>query len=185
VSDDRERPWRERFLVFGAPTLGAAERDEVIACLESGWLGTGPRVAEFERRLGAYLDAPTAVAVSSCSAALHLALAALDLPPGSEVITSSMTFCATANAIVHAGHEPVFADCDPRTLNIDVADVRRKLTPRTRSRRPSRAGTAERSATSAPSASTSRRASPPRTAGCWSRATRASASGCGGSPCTA
>jgi dTDP-4-amino-4,6-dideoxygalactose transaminase len=132
VSDDRERPWRERFLVFGAPTLGAAERDEVIACLESGWLGTGPRVAEFERRLGAYLDAPTAVAVSSCSAALHLALAALDLPPGSEVITSSMTFCATANAIVHAGHEPVFADCDPRTLNIDVADVRRKLTPRTR-----------------------------------------------------
>ena len=125
-------PWRERFLVFGAPTIGADERDEVIACLESGWLGTGPRVAEFERRLGAYLDAPTAVAVSSCSAALHLALAALDLPPGSEVITSSMTFCATANAIVHAGYEPVFADCDPLTLNIDVADVRRKLTPRTR-----------------------------------------------------
>jgi dTDP-4-amino-4,6-dideoxygalactose transaminase len=125
-------PWRERFLVFGAPTLGADERDEVIACLESGWLGTGPRVAEFERRLGAYLEAPTAVAVSSCSAALHLALAVLDLPPGSEVITSSMTFCATANAIVHAGCEPVFADCDPRTLNIDVDDVHRKLTPRTR-----------------------------------------------------
>jgi len=131
--DDRgDRPWRERPLIFGAPTLGAAERDEVIACLESGWLGTGPRVAELERRLRAYLDAPVAVAVSSCSAALHLALTVLDLPRGSEVITSSMTFCATANAIVHAGCEPVFADCDPRTMNIDVADVRRKITPRTR-----------------------------------------------------
>ena len=76
MNDDgnRWRPWRDRPLVFGAPTIGAAERDEVIACLESGWLGTGPRVAELERRLGAYLDAPAAVAVSSCSAALHLAL---------------------------------------------------------------------------------------------------------------
>ena len=104
----------------------------MIACLDSGWLGTGPRVAELERRLGAYLDAPTAVAVSSCSAALHLALTVLDLPPGSEVITSSMTFCATANAIVHAGA----CRCSPTairdTFNIDVADVRRKITPRTR-----------------------------------------------------
>jgi len=130
--DARWRPWRDRPLVFGAPTIGAAERDEVIACLESGWLGPGPRVAELERRFAAYLGAPAAVAVNSCSAALQLALAALDLPPGSEVITTSMTFCATAHAIVHAGCEPLFADCDPRTLNIDVADVRRKITPRTR-----------------------------------------------------
>jgi len=121
--DARWRPWRDRPLVFGAPTIGAAERDEVIACLESGWLGPGPRVAELERRFAAYLGAPAAVAVSSCSAALQLALAALDLPAGSEVITTSMTFCATAHAIVHAGCEPVFADCDPRTLNIDVADA--------------------------------------------------------------
>ena len=131
-NDDKKRAWRERPLIFGAPTIGDAERDEVLACLESGWLGTGPRVAELERRLRAYLDAPAAVAVSSCSAALHLALTVLDLPRGSEVITSSMTFCATANAIVHAGCEPVFADCDPRTMNVDVADVRRKITPRTR-----------------------------------------------------
>jgi len=130
--DDAFRPWRDQPLVFGAPSLGKAERDEVLACLQSGWLGTGPRVADLERRLRAYLDAPTAVAVSSCSAALHLALTVLDLPRGSEVITSSMTFCATANAIVHAGCEPVFADCEPRTLNIDVEDVRRKITPRTR-----------------------------------------------------
>ena len=103
-----------------------------MACIDSGWLGAGPRVALFERRLAAYLEAPAVVAVNSCTAALHLALRVLDLPPGSEVITTAMTFCATANAIVHAGHEPVFADCDRTTLNIDVEDVRRKITPRTR-----------------------------------------------------
>jgi dTDP-4-amino-4,6-dideoxygalactose transaminase len=118
--------------VFGAPSIGADEKAEILACLDSGWLGSGPRVAELERRLGAYLGAPSAVAVSSGSAALHLALRVLDLPPGAEVITTAMTFCATANAVVHAGCEPVFADCDRDTMNIDVEDVRRKITPRTR-----------------------------------------------------
>jgi dTDP-4-amino-4,6-dideoxygalactose transaminase len=80
--DARWRPWRDEPLVFGAPTIGAADREEVIACLESGWLGTGPRVAELERRFASYLGAPAAVAVSSCSAALHLALAALICRPG-------------------------------------------------------------------------------------------------------
>jgi dTDP-4-amino-4,6-dideoxygalactose transaminase len=126
------RPWRDSYLVFGAPSIGAGERAEVMACLDSGWLGSGPRVAELERRLQAYLDAPAVVAVSSCTAALHLALRVLDLPPGSEVIVPAMTFCATANAIVHAGHQPVFADCDRTTLNLDIDDVRRRLTPRTR-----------------------------------------------------
>jgi dTDP-4-amino-4,6-dideoxygalactose transaminase len=124
--------WRQSYLIFGAPSIGEAERSEVMACLDSGWLGAGPRVAELERRLGAYLAAPAAVAVSSCTAALHLALRVLDLPPGSEVITTAMTFCATANAIVHAGHEPVFADCERATANIDLEDVRRKITARTR-----------------------------------------------------
>jgi dTDP-4-amino-4,6-dideoxygalactose transaminase len=127
-----DRPWRDRYLVFGAPSIGADEKAEVLACLDSGWLGSGPRVAELERRLAAYLGAPGVVAVSSCTAALHLALRVLDLPPGAEVITSAMTFCATANAIVHAGCEPVFADCDAATLNIDPEDLRRKITPRTR-----------------------------------------------------
>jgi dTDP-4-amino-4,6-dideoxygalactose transaminase len=127
-----DQPWRDRYLVFGAPTIGEAEKAELLACVASGWLGSGPRVAELERRLGAYLDAPAVVAVSSCTAALHLALRVLDLPPGSEVITTAMTFCATANAIVHAGCEPVFADCDRATLNIDPDDVRRRITPRTR-----------------------------------------------------
>jgi dTDP-4-amino-4,6-dideoxygalactose transaminase len=128
----RDRPWRNRYLVFGAPTIGAAEKAEALACLDSGWVGSGPRVAEFERRLRDYLGAPSAIAVSSCSAALHLALRVLDLPPGAEVITTAMTFCATANAIVHAGHVPVFADCDRETFNIDLDDVRRRITPLTR-----------------------------------------------------
>jgi dTDP-4-amino-4,6-dideoxygalactose transaminase len=128
----RDEPWRDKYLVFGAPSIGAAEKAEVQACMESGWLGSGPRVAELERRLQAYLGAPAAVAVSSCTAALHLSLRVLDLPPGSEVITTAMTFCATANAIVHAGYEPVFADCDRATLNIDPEDVRRRITSRTR-----------------------------------------------------
>jgi len=128
----RDEPWRESYLVFGAPALGAEEQAEVIACMESGWLGAGPRVAELERRLADYLAAPAVVAVNSCTAALHLALRVLDLPPGAEVITTAMTFCATANAIVHAGYEPVFADCDRATLNLDPDDVRRRLTPRTR-----------------------------------------------------
>ncbi len=125
-------PWRDTYLVFGAPSIGADERAEVLACIDSGWLGSGPRVAQLEQRLKAYLDAPAVVAVSSCTAALHLALRVLDLPPGAEVITTAMTFCATANAIVHAGCEPVFADCDRVTMNIDPDDVRRKITARTR-----------------------------------------------------
>jgi dTDP-4-amino-4,6-dideoxygalactose transaminase len=126
------RPWRETYLVFGAPVIGDEERAEVLACLDSGWLGTGPRVAKLEDEMAAYLGAPAVVAVSSCTAALHLVLEALDLPPGSEVITTAMTFAATANAIVHAGHEPVFADCDRRTFNLDPEDVRRRITPKTR-----------------------------------------------------
>jgi dTDP-4-amino-4,6-dideoxygalactose transaminase len=127
-----DEPWRDTYLVFGAPSIGAEEKAEVLACMDSGWLGSGPRVAELERRLQTYLDAPAVVAVNSCTAALHLSLRVLDLPPGSEVITTAMTFCATANAIVHAGCEPVFADCDRATLTIDPEDVRRRITPRTR-----------------------------------------------------
>jgi dTDP-4-amino-4,6-dideoxygalactose transaminase len=127
-----DEPWRDAYLVFGAPALGAEEQAEVIACMQSGWVGSGPRVAEFERRLADYLAAPAVVAVNSCTAALHLALRVLDLPPGAEVITTAMTFCATANVIVHAGYEPVFADCDRATLNLDPDDVRQRLTPRTR-----------------------------------------------------
>ncbi|RIL01500.1 MAG: UDP-4-amino-4,6-dideoxy-N-acetyl-beta-L-altrosamine transaminase [Proteobacteria bacterium] len=127
-----ERPWRDRYLVFGAPSFGPEERAAVLECLDSGWVGSGPRVAEFEERFRRYVDAPAAVAVSSCTAALHLALLALDLEPGSEVVTSPMTFAATATAIVHAGHVPVFADCDLATGCLDPAALERAIGPRTR-----------------------------------------------------
>ena len=123
---------KERFLVFGSPLIGQEELDEVAASLKSGWLGTGPKVARFEREFAAYVGAPQAAALNSCTAALHLALVALDLKPGDEVITTPLTFCATVNAILHAGGTPVLADVDPLTQNIDPEQVRAKITPRTR-----------------------------------------------------
>ncbi|HEV8644112.1 MAG TPA: DegT/DnrJ/EryC1/StrS family aminotransferase [Burkholderiales bacterium] len=123
---------REQFLVFGAPAIEDAEIQEVVATMRSGWLGTGPRVARFEREFAAYKGADHAAAVNSCTAALHLALLASGVKPGDEVITTALTFCATVNAIVHAGATPVLADVDPLTMNIDPADVERKLTSRTK-----------------------------------------------------
>jgi dTDP-4-amino-4,6-dideoxygalactose transaminase len=125
-------PWRDRYLVFGAPQVGADERAEILACLDSGWLGSGPRVAALEEKMRAYFGAAAVVAVNSGTAALHLSLLELDLEPGAEVITTPMTFCATVNAIVHAGARPVLADCDPVTMNIDPAEIRRRITARTR-----------------------------------------------------
>ena len=125
------QPWRERYLVFGAPSIGPEEREEVLACIDDGWLGSGPRVTRFQEQFRAYVGAPAAVAVNSCTAALHLALLRLGLQPGDEVITSPMTFCATANAIVHAGLRPVFADCDG-TMNLAPAAVAAKIGPRTK-----------------------------------------------------
>ncbi len=134
MSKTRRTPVREgkAFLVFGAPAIEDAEIEEVVATLRSGWLGTGPRVAQFERDFAQYKGVGGAAAVNSCTAALHLALLALDLAPGDEVITSALTFCASVNAIIHAGATPVLADVDPATMNLDPADVSRKVTPRTR-----------------------------------------------------
>jgi dTDP-4-amino-4,6-dideoxygalactose transaminase len=123
---------RERFLVFGAPLIGDAEIDEVVDSLRSGWLGTGPKVARFERDFAAYKGVDQAVAVNSCTAALHLSLLAAGLGPGDEVITTPLTFCATVNAILHVGARPVLADVDPMTFNIDPAKVAECITPRTR-----------------------------------------------------
>lgn len=122
----------EEFLVFGAPSIEEAEIHEVVATLETGWLGTGPKVARFEKDFATYKGAPHAVALNSCTAALHLAILAAGIGPGDEVITSPLTFCATVNAIVHAGGIPVLADIDPLTMNIDPDQVAEKITPRTR-----------------------------------------------------
>ena len=123
---------RDTYLVFGQPRIEQAEIDEVVASMESGWLGTGPKAAEFERRIADYKGVPYAIGLNSCTAGLHLACIVLGLEPGDEVITTPLTFCATINAIVHAGATPVLADVDPVTMNIDPEAVRRAITPRTR-----------------------------------------------------
>lgn len=123
---------RQDFLVFGSPRIEADEMEAVLGCLKSGWIGTGPQVAAFETEFAAYKGVPYAVAVNSCTAALHLALLAADLAPGDEVITTAMTFCATVNAIIHAGATPVVVDVDPATGNMDPDAVAAAITPRTR-----------------------------------------------------
>ncbi len=122
------------FIVFGAPDIEEAEIQEVLATMRSGWLGTGPRVAAFEKAFAALKNAQPAqvAAVSSCTAALHLSFVAAGLKAGDEVITSPLTFCATANAILHTGATPVLADVDPATMNIDPARIAEKIGPRTR-----------------------------------------------------
>ena len=120
------------FITFGAPAIERDEIDEVVECLESGWIGTGPRVARFEEEFAAYKGVRHTAAVSSCTAAMHLSVLAAGVGPGDEVITSALTFCATVNAIIHAGATPVLADVDFRTMNIDPADVERRITPRTK-----------------------------------------------------
>lgn len=121
------------FLVFGSPLIEQAEIDEVLACMESSWLGTGPRVAKFESDFAAYNAVPASrvAALNSCTAALHVSMVAAGLEPGSEVITTPLTFCATANAIVHAGLTPVLADVDASTQCIDPAAIEAAITPRT------------------------------------------------------
>jgi len=118
------------FIVFGAPDIRSDEIDEIVATLESGWIGTGPRVAQFEQEFAAYKSVPPsqAAAVNSCTAALHVSMVAADLQPGDEVITTAMTFCATANAIIHAGATPVIADIDPDTHNIDIDQLEQRIT---------------------------------------------------------
>lgn len=129
---DGGSPVREQFLPFGRPCLGDEEIKEVVDTLESRWIGTGPRAMRFEQMFAEYVHTPHALAVNSCTAALHLSLLASGIGPGDEVITSPLTFAATANVVVHVGAKPVFADIDPLTLNIDPENIAKAISPRTR-----------------------------------------------------
>lgn len=124
----------DSFLIFGSPLIESEEIDEVVSCMRSSWLGTGPRVARFEADFARYqgLHATQVAAVNSCTAALHVSMAAAGLEPGSEVITTPMTFCASVNAIIHAGLTPVLADVDPVTQCIDPMAIEAAITSRTR-----------------------------------------------------
>lgn len=123
---------KDRFLIFGSPLIEQEEIDEVIASMKTGWLGTGPKVARFEEDFKAYKGAPYAVAVNSCTAALHLAMLVAGVGIGDEVITTPMTFSATVNAIIHTGATPVLADVDSTSMNIDPAKVEAKITANTK-----------------------------------------------------
>lgn len=123
---------RSSYLIFGQPLIEEAEIDEVVKSLRAAWLGTGPKVAEFERRIASYKGSPYAVAVNSCTAGLHLACLALELGPGDEVIVPAMTFAATVNSVVISGATPVLVDVERDTFNIDPEQVRRAITPRTK-----------------------------------------------------
>ncbi len=120
----------DSFISFHRPSIGEEEIAEVVETLKSGWLTTGPRVARFEREFRELTGAPHAIAVSSATAGLHLALAALEIGPGHEVITTPMTFCATVQAILHVGATPVLADIGSDG-NIDPGEIEKRITNRT------------------------------------------------------
>lgn len=123
---------RQTFLPFALPSITDAEVEAVVTTLRSGWLTTGPRTKQFERSFATHVGATHAVAVNSCTAALHLALDAIGLRAGDEVIVPVTTFTATAEVVRYFDAHPVLVDIDPRTFNIDPVAVERAITPRTR-----------------------------------------------------
>jgi perosamine synthetase len=119
-------------LPFFVNSLAQRDIDAVVECLRSGWLTTGPRTREFERRFAEKAGAKEAVAVTSCTAAMHLSLEACGVGPGDEVIVPTLTFVATAQATLYCGATPVLVDCRKDDLTIDVEAIQAALTPRTR-----------------------------------------------------
>ncbi len=121
-----------RYIPYALPLIGDSEVQAVTDVLRSDWLTTGAKTKQFEADFARFVNAPHAMALNSCTAALHLALLAAGIGPGDEVITTPLTFCATVNTILHVGAKPVLADIDPLTLCLSPASVEAKLTPRTK-----------------------------------------------------
>jgi dTDP-4-amino-4,6-dideoxygalactose transaminase/nucleoside-diphosphate-sugar epimerase len=124
----------EKFVPYAAPDIGSEEKEEVLRTIDSGWLSTGPKTRLFEEKVKEYFedDHLEVIAVSSCTAGMHLQLLAAGIGPGDEVITSPLTFCSTINAILYTGARPVLVDIDPFTFNIDIEAIEEKITPRTK-----------------------------------------------------
>lgn len=120
------------YITFGSPHIGDEEIREVVDTLKSGWIGTGPKTAEFEKLVSEYVGAKHGLAVNSCTAALHLSLLVCGVGPGDEVITTPLTFCSTVNAIIHSGASPVLVDVDRGTMNIDPAKIEQAITGKTK-----------------------------------------------------
>lgn len=126
------KPVRTDFLVFGQPCIGAEEIEEVTNTIKSGWLGTGKKTNRFEKEFAEYQEMPHALGLSSCTSGLFLALRVLNLPVGSEVISTDFTFTATIASIIHNGLVPVLVDCQPKTQNIECNRIEEKITPKTK-----------------------------------------------------
>ncbi|MGE4284830.1 MAG: DegT/DnrJ/EryC1/StrS family aminotransferase, partial [Clostridia bacterium] len=126
------KPIRDNFLVYGSPLIEDDVIDEVVDTIKTCWIGTGPKVSKFENMFKEYKNIKNAMALNSCTAGLHLSLMAIEVQPGDEVITTPMTFCATANTIIHAGGIPVFADVEKDTMNIDPNEIEKKITKKTK-----------------------------------------------------
>jgi len=120
------------FIIFGSPQIKQPEIDDVVDSLKSGWIGTGSKVAKFEKLFAGYKNTTNTIGVNSCTAALHLSLLTLNLKPEDEVITTSMTFCSTVNSIIHTGAKPILVDIDPKTMNINPYSIERKITNKTK-----------------------------------------------------
>lgn len=123
---------REDFLPFALPFFNEEEISGVAGAIRSNWWSRGPLTGEFEKRFADYIGVKNAIAVNSCTAALHLALLCSDIGPGDEVLVPAMTFCSTANTVVHTGATPVFLDIDEETGLLDPALIEEKITPRTK-----------------------------------------------------
>ncbi len=123
---------RNNFLAFSPPAISEEEIEAVVKVMRSNWITTGPRTKQFEKAFAAFIGAEDALALNSCTSALHLALALLNLQPGDEVITTPLTFCCSANVIEQVGAIPVLADILPDTLTIDPEKVAAAITPRTK-----------------------------------------------------
>ena len=123
---------KKTYITFGAPLIGEEEIKEVVDSLRSGWIGTGPKVQKFEEVLKKYTNSEYALALNSCTAALHISLLVCGIGQGDEVITSPMTFAATANTIIHTGARPIFVDIDRESLNINPALIEKAITKRTK-----------------------------------------------------
>ena len=123
---------RKEFLIFGSPKIEQEDIDEVVDSLKSGWISTGPKVAKFEALFKDYIGSKHALALNSCTAGLHLSMIIAGLKPGDEVITTPMTFGATANAILHSSAKPVFVDINLPGMNIDPDSIEEKITPKTK-----------------------------------------------------
>lgn len=129
--DPTKAPVRETFLPFAQPAIGAAEIAEVVDTLQSGWVTTGPKVKRFEAEFAEYIGSQHCTATSSCTGALHIALTALDVGPGSEVIVPTMTFCSSANVVVHLGATPVLVDVGA-DFNVTPDAIEAAITSRTK-----------------------------------------------------